>query len=75
MIAKLQKFADSIFINIELVINIICGSGWEARVVGFEHFGLRYLAGIFSGRKGCLTYCRQEAKIAPRGCDWGNNDR
>ncbi|MCK5081421.1 MAG: hypothetical protein KAR31_00810 [Candidatus Omnitrophica bacterium] len=73
MIAKLQKFADSISIDVRITINIIESSGRGMirylrylisvfSVVGFEYSGLRYLTGTLSGRGGRLAYCRQEAK-------------
>ena len=73
MRAKLQNFVKNISITIEPFININYGAGCEATsvskclvsafsVVGFEYSGLRYLAGILSGRNKLLAYCRQETK-------------
>ena len=72
MTAKLQKFAKSIFNNIGHIINInmfLKGRAGESlrslmcvfSVVGINHSGSRYLAGILLGRKGRLACCRQAA--------------
>ncbi|MCK5015341.1 MAG: hypothetical protein KAS66_16155 [Candidatus Omnitrophica bacterium] len=65
MIASVQKFVNNIPINVSFFRNINKGYEFFGRVfsvVGFEHSNPRFLAGILSGQRGRLAYCRQEAK-------------